>query len=152
MQRARVSIPQLLMEGSEISSLHEENDGEDGDEPTMGETCAESVIVISDGNDIAEVSDGGDEYDDDGQQEVPIEVVQDGGLMDRPCITCQQPMFIQCCGQDAITCCSCGLRSRAADSPNIAYQMYAAAGKTNVVQFSKCIWCDLCEKVECSIS
>ena len=87
MQRARVSIPQLLsfyMEGSEISSVHEESDGEDGDEPTTGETHAESVIVINDGNDIAEVTDGGDEYDDDGQQEVPIDVVQDGGLMDRP--------------------------------------------------------------------
>ena len=109
------------MEGSEISSVHEESDGEDGVEPTTGETHAESVIVINDGNDIAEVTDGGDEYDDDGQQEVPIEVVQDGGLMDRPCITCQLPMFIQCCSQNAITCCSCGLRLRAADSPNIAH-------------------------------
>ena len=45
--------------------------------------------MISDGNDIAEVTDGGDEYDDDGQQEVPIEVVQNDGLMDRTCITYQ---------------------------------------------------------------
>ena len=139
------------MEGSEISSVHEESDGEDGDEPTTGETHAESVIVISDGNDIAEVTDGGDEYDDDGQQEVPIEVVQDGGLMDRPCITCQQPMFIQCCGQDAITCCSCGLPMRAVNNPYIARQMYAGAATSYGVQFDKCELCDLSEEVECSI-
>ena len=77
------------MDVSESSSVHEESDSEDGDEPTTGETHAESVIVISDGNDIAEVSDGGDEYNDDGQQEVPIEVVQDGALMNRPSIRCQ---------------------------------------------------------------